>query len=472
MTGKKRLLLAWVAPPGPFVYVSPPLGLLYIAAWVRERFNLEIVVVHQRAQGWDAEQLVSHIVDFEPDIVGLGYMTPSAYALPVLTQSIRAALPDALLVLGGPHVSALGMEAVAATTADVGVVGEGEIAMEHILRAYIEGGDMADIPGIIWRNDEGVVVENPGTLPRIDDLDTLPMPAYDLLPDIRKIWPLPTMAPIPHRKYVSLLSSRGCPFGCTYCHNTHGRKWRAHSAERMVEEAAYALKQTGGTEIEYLDDCFNLEKTRVIAFSEHLCKTMGPVKMSFPNANRADLLDDESVDALVTAGMYYTALSLESGAPRIQALISKNLDISKYLNTVRLCAEKRVFTNGFVMLGFPTETAAEMEETIRVAAESKLHIASFFRVTPFPNTPIQRFVEERWPEKIAAAPYTEMDYRLIPVNLSSEDDVTIAYYTDKAYRTFYLKPGRLWRILRDYPQRHLLPKYGLMFLRRIWAGHV
>ncbi len=464
---RKRLLLVWVALPGPFHIVSPPVGLLYIAAWLRERFDLDIHVIHQRAQGWSLEQVVAHAVAVEPDIIGLGYMTPSAYAMPVLTQGLRAALPDTLLVLGGPHVSAVGMEAVAATEADVGVVGEGEIPMEHIVRACIEGGDMADIPGIIRRDAEGVVVENPGTLPRIEDLDTLPMPAYDLLLDMRKFWRKQGMAAIRNRKYVTLFSSRGCPYGCVYCHNTHGRQWRAHSPERMVAEVKHCMKATGANEVEYVDDCFNLDKKRVLAFSELLCKNIGPVPIAFPNAIRADLLDAETVDALVTAGMCHTCLSLESGSPRIQELIGKRLDVSKFHEAVALCAERRVFTNGFSMLGFPTETAAEMEETIRVTSESRLHTASFYRVTPFPNTPIQRLVAERWPEKIAAAPYTEMDYRLMPVNLSAEDDDTILRYTTKAYRQFYLNPRRIYRILRDYPRPMVLPMYALMFVKRM-----
>jgi anaerobic magnesium-protoporphyrin IX monomethyl ester cyclase len=468
---KVGVYLAFVAPPGGYVFVTPPLGLLYIAAWLRKRFNLNICIVNQRVEGWTSERLVKEIVAFAPDIVGLSCMTPSSYALPAVTRAIRTALPDALLVLGGPHIAAFGSEALAATAADVAVLGEGEVAMEQIVRAFIEGGDMADIPGLLRREDEGAIVANPGTLPFIEDLDTLPLPAYDLI-DVSKYWRLPAMAPIPRRKYIALFSSRGCPYGCMYCHNVFGRRFRAHSAERIVEEIKCGMKQFGAEEVEFVDDCFNLDRKRLLAYSELLQKEVGPVKTIFPNAIRGDLLDVETVDAMVSAGMYHTSLSLESGTPRIQELIGKRLNIPKFLEAVALCADRGVFTNGYVMLGFPTETEEEMAETIRVASESKLHISSFFRVTPFPNTPLYRYVQEHSPEKLVDVSYNEMEYWRVKLNLSAVSDATLDRYLGKAFREFYFRHKRLFRIARDYPKPFLLPTYALMFLRRVMTGIV
>jgi len=214
-------------------------------------------------------------------------------------------------------VSAFGGDALAATDADIAVAGEGEVVMEQIVQAYREGGGMEDIPGIFRRDSEGNVLENAGRQTLIEDLDTLPLPAYDLI-DVKRYWRLPAMAPVPRRKYVSLFSSRGCPYGCMYCHNVFGRKFRAHSAQRMVEEVKVALKTLGAEEVEFLDDCFNLDRKRLFNYAELLQKELGPVKTVFPNAIRADLLDEAAVDALVGAGMYHTSLSLESGTPRIQ----------------------------------------------------------------------------------------------------------------------------------------------------------
>ena len=462
---RTRVFLALVGPPGGYAFVTPPLGPLYIAAWLRERFALDIRVVSQRAEGWSSEKLAREIIAFDPQIVGLSCMTPSAHALPVITAAVHAALPEALIALGGPHVAAFGADALEAANADVAVVGEGEIAMEQITRAYSEGASLADIPGLIRRDADGAVVVNPGSIPLIADLDRLPMPAYDLI-DPRTYWRQTGMAPIPRRKYVSLFSSRGCPYGCIYCHNVFGRGFRAQSPARMVAEVKYATEHVGASEIEFLDDCFNLDRNRLLAYADLLQQELGPVRTTFPNAIRADLLDAETVDALVAAGMYHTSLALESGAPRIQELIGKRLNIPRFIEAVALCADRGVFTNGYVMLGFPTETAAEIEQTIRVASESQLHISSFFRVTPFPGTPLFNHVKQHTPEKLAHLPYNDMEYWRVNVNLSEVSDDALDKYLGKAFRAFYLRPGRLYRMARDYPKPWLLPSYIPMFLKR------
>ncbi len=463
------MFLALVSPASQYRPITPPLGLLYIAAYLRERFPLDIQVVHQRVANWSSEELARRAIDFKADIVGLGCLTPGAYALPEITAAIRAAMPETLIVLGGPHVAVSGATALANTSADAAVAGEGEIAMEQILNAYLNGEDMRTIPGLIWRDPAGSIVTNPGMTPVVKDLDSLPIPAYDLI-DIYAYHRINSMVPIPRRRYIALFSSRGCPYSCTYCHNIFGRRFRMHSAERIVEEIKVYKSRYDIDEIEFVDDCFNLDRRRVVSFTEGLLRDMGPIKIAFPNAIRADLLDTESVDTLVAAGMYFTALALESASPRIQEMIGKRLNIPKYLEAVALCAQRRVFTYGFVMLGFPTETAEEIEETIRVAAESQLHIASFFTLTPFPNTRIHEEVKATYPEKVSCISYSDMEYWKIPINFSALPDEAFFACQRRAYRRFYLEPQRLYRIMRDYPKPHLLPTFGAMFLKRLMKG--
>ena len=468
MAKKTRLFMALVGPPPKEVlYVTPPLGLMYIAAWLRERFDLEIRLVNQRVEKWSSERLAKEIVAFDADIVALGCMTPSAYALPTITRGVREGLPKALIVLGGPHVAAFREEALAATFADLAVAGEGEIAMEHIVRAWLDNGDMTGIPAVIRKEPDGTVTTNPGALPIIEELDSLPMPAYDLIDQRRYRW-CHSMTAVPYRNYMALFSSRGCPYGCMYCHNVFGRKFRAHSPERIVEEIKQCIRIYNINEIEFVDDCFNLDKKRVMAYADLLLREVGPIKTSFPNAIRGDLIDDDTAKALAQTGLYYSALSMESGTPRIQKLIGKNLDIPKFLEGVELFAKNGVFTVGYNMLGFPTETLDEMEQTVRLASESYLHIASFFKVTPFPGTRLLDYVREHCPEKIKPLAFEEMEYSLINANVSDVPDDIFDKYVKKAYYKFYLRPDRIYRIVRDYPGLWKLPLYNIALAKRIW----
>lgn len=454
---RTRIFFASVGGPQHYNQHNPPIGLLYLAAWLREKFPLEIRVVSQRVDRLGCDALVELIRDFKPDIVGLSSMTPQAHFLPDIVGGIKDSMPEVLVVLGGPHVSAVREAALSETNADLAVAGEGERSMEQIVSAWISGSDMSSIPGLMRRTIEGLVVTNPGSPPMIEDLDTLPFPAYDLI-DIQKYWSLNSQMLLPYpRKYIMLFTSRGCPYGCTYCHSIFGRRVRMYSAERMVEEIRHFSKSYNMDEVLFYEDCFNANRKRVLDFSSLLLKEHGPIKIVFPNGMRADILDEEVIDALVQAGTYQSSLALETGSPRLQKFIEKNLDIHKFLQTVKMFTDRRVFTHAFAMMGFPTETESELKETIRVASESRLHTAEFYTVIPFPNTALSTYVKEHSPEKLSGISFANEEYWHSRTNLSAIPDELLFYYQRKAYGQFYFKPGRLYRILRDYPKPAYLP---------------
>lgn len=449
--------------------VTPPMGPLYLAAWLRERFPLDIQIVNQRVENQSYDEIVRMAVDFQADIVGLSAMTPYAHALPTLISGIRDSKLNAKIILGGPHISAFGASVLDTAPADAAVAGEGERSLEMLLQAHLAGSDFSEIPGLFWRNEAGEVIVNPGNAPIVEDVDTIPMPAYDLI-DPTRYWNQQSMPPIPRRKYISLVSSRGCPYGCLWCHNIFGRGFRAHSPERIVEEVTLYKKNYGVDDIEFLDDCFNLDRKRVFDFSDQLLKRNGPIKIAFPNAVRADLLDTDTVNALADAGTYFSSFALETASERLQELTRKRLNIAKFLEAVELSVKRKIFTNGFMMLGFPSETIDEMNLTIKTAAESALHTASFFTVTPFPGTPLFDYVQEHLPDRIKHINYSEMDFCQMRVNLSSVSDEELYFYQRKATRDFFMRPGRLYRILRDFPQLHLLPLYIPIVLNRAFKG--
>jgi anaerobic magnesium-protoporphyrin IX monomethyl ester cyclase len=449
--------------------ITPPLGIMYLAAYLRSRFDAELCLVNQREKNTPNGQLVAQIVDFEADIVGLSVMTPNAYLLPEITRQISRAKPDTLVLLGGPHISAFRGESLNGNEADVAIPGEGELAVERVIAAHIDGGRLDDVPGISWRQEDAQVITNPGMLPYIEDLDSLPFPAYDLI-DLKPYWRIQSMPPIPRRQYVSLFSSRGCPYRCNYCHRIFGDGFRKHSAERIVDEIEEYQKQFGVRDIEFLDDIFNLDHKRLSEFLELLHKRDLKIEIAFPNGVRTDILREEEIEGLVDAGLYFCSFALESGSPRIQKMMGKNLNISKYLENVELAASKGVFSNGFVMFGFPSETEEDMQQTVDVACQSRLHTASFFTVTPFPSTEIYRIAAQERPEIIRQIDYEGMEYCLVSVNISDVPDSRLYHYQRKANRRFFMNPNRLFRILRDFPKPHLLPLYLPEYVKRAGKG--
>jgi radical SAM superfamily enzyme YgiQ (UPF0313 family) len=450
-----RVLLILAGRRTWFKWVSPPLGILQLAGYLRNRLtNLEVRVVDQRATDYTVEEVVSRAVEFAPDVVGISCTTPNCNTLVTLSSAIRRALPKALLMLGGPHPSAFGAELMDTTCADCIVVGEGELMCEHVLRIWQEGSrDFRSVPGLVWRTAEGECLTNPGPAPVIQDLDTLPFPAYDLidLPSYWRLWSMSMMPP--PRRYVSMFTSRGCPWRCIYCHEIFGKRFRAQSPERIVAEMEHYVRTYGVKEVEFFDDIFNLHGRRVIEFSDLVRRRNLRVSISFPNALRADILTPEVADALVAAGTRESALALETGSPRIQELIQKRLNIPKFLDGVAMLADRRVFTYGFLMFGFPTETEADMQMTVDVVRRSKLHVVYPWVVTPYPKTELFELAVRLKPEKMAGINYAGSDYVLYPcVNLSEVSDKMLERYLFKSFPALFANPLRALRIVRDFPR--------------------
>ena len=451
-----------------YPFTVPPMGILYLAGHLRTQFDVDIRLVNQRLDNCSTDDLAAQAAAFGADVVGFTVMTTTAYVMPDLTRRVRESLPSALIVLGGPHVTAFREQALADTAADAAVVGEGETAFEQIIREHFFGGSLSGIPGLIWRED-GQVVTNPGRLPLIDDLDALAFPAYDLI-DLKPYWRRQSLAPFKRRKYASLVTSRGCPYKCMWCHDVFGKSWRAHSPERIADEIAHYQRTWGVEEVEFLDDVFNLSRKRVVELCELVQRRGLNVKMACPNGVRTDILTRDVVDALVDAGLYYSSFALETGSPRLQAYTGKRLDIPKFLNGVEMMARRGVFTYGVAMLGHPTETEPEIRQTIETLSESALHLGTYFTVTPFPRTRLYDVVQERSPERLAGLQYDDADFVNIRVNLSDVPDEVLFAHQRKAARRFYMNPRRIYRIIRDYPQRHVLPAFLPILLDRMTKG--
>jgi anaerobic magnesium-protoporphyrin IX monomethyl ester cyclase len=439
---------------------SPPVGIMSLAAHVRSRLPVDFELLDQRLEDMSYEEVAQHAIRSNADAVGFSYLTAASGAIGRITGMVREAAPEKFLMLGGPHPSAVEEQALVGTSADIAVVGEGELSMEQICARLLAGSGMEDVPGLVRRGEDGEVVRNPGCTPEVEDLDTLPFLAYDLLP-VERYWTRihHSLVP-PPRKYLVLFTSRGCPYRCTYCHHVFGKSFRGQSAERIVSEMEHLQRTYGVEEIDVLEDIFNLDRARVVDFGQEVTKRNLKLKFTIASGVRTDLITEETAEALIAGGLRMCAFALESGSPRIQKVMKKNLNIPKFLRGVELIARRGVFSYGFNMFGFPTETASDMQMTIDTASNSWLHAAVFFKATPYPNTEFYNAAMEMVPERMALLDYDSHDFISQPViNLSDEPDEVLLQYTRKAVRSFYGRPGRLYRLMRDYPKRARLFGY-------------
>ena len=436
-----KLLL--VNPPSESSIAFPPLGLLYLAAHLRHNVpDLSVSVVDAHLGGIQGEDLARQMARSRADIIGITSLSTNHANLVQAAEYARRTAR--YVIVGGPHASAYSEDLARIDSIDFVVSGEGEIPMLSIVEA-------------IARND----ARNPDTTGRdsFAEIEDLPFPAWDLVPvqDYFESDRQTTESRVTtSRKVLPLLTSRGCPFGCSYCHNIFGRRFRAHSAERVIEEIARLVHRYGAEEIEIIDDTFNVDPDRVRRFCELYHLRGLDVKLSFPNGLRADLLTPDQIDRLVDCGTYRVAVALESATERIRRLMNRNFDWDKAQTALEWLSSKRVVTGGLFMLGYPGETRAEMDETVEYAIRAPMDLASFSLVKVHKNTPLYAHVlAEHGQAGLAAAGDADLSYYTATTNFSAVPSDELMKLQRSAYLRFYSRPGRAWSIGRKVRVRDI-----------------
>ncbi len=438
---------------------TPPLGLLYIAAALRERLGAEVRVLDAMLESDPLKALASYLKSFGPDIVGISALTAEAFLAHKAAATVKTTAPSLPVIMGGPHPSSDPEIVLSDANVDAAVIGEGEDTMTELVRLILSEGPhwkkpdlLISVDGLAFRAEGKTVLSKPRA--PIQDLDSLPLPAWDLI-DYKKFWTGVSMATPGIRPYLTMFTSRGCPYKCIYCHQLFGKSFRSRSPESVVEETARLMKM-GARDIEILDDIANFNPRRFNRMLELMLEQNLHPALSFPNAIRADIMKEESVDLLKRVGTGEISVAIETASARLQKLSGKDLSLEKADHTIGLLADRRIFTRGFFMLGFPTETEEEMIATIRFAHASRLHLALFFTPNPFRNTGLyDLFVNAgKLPSLSSTIDY---EYYGAPFNGSEVSDTRYRMLYRWAYYGFYFNPMRVWRIAHDRPSLADIP---------------
>ncbi|MBL8862569.1 MAG: cobalamin-dependent protein [Planctomycetes bacterium] len=454
-------------PYTQFTHVHP-LGVMMIAANARAQGFPDVHLLDMKVEDWTPEQAADALVRLAPDVVGLSAMTYEAGCMHAVAQLVKQRLPRAKVVCGGPHPSVAAEDVLRDPHVDFVVRGEGEFTFAELLAGLRDGrAEWSGCQGLAWRSSDGAIVQEPDRPPP-QNLDELPFPAWDLV-DHAKYHKVPRGGVIyAHPEFATLFSSRACPWRCTYCHNSYGKTFRERSAQHVLAEIELLVTRYGVKELVFMDDIFNFRPERAKQIAQGIIDRGWKLALTFPNGFRGDILDEELVVLLKRAGMYRCMVAVESASPRLQKVMKKNLKIDKVRRIVDFIAAQGVMVHGAFMLGFPTETEDEMEETIRWAAASSFHTAAFFRVIPFKGTELFRQVEHAGYE--LPTDWSRYEPYQAEINLSAVPEQRILRLRKKAYRSFYLNPKRLWRIFELIPQkRTMLPYLTLLFARRAYA---
>lgn len=437
-----------VNPPYKEVYakveldeVVPPLGLAYLASYLREN-AIEVDIYDANALGTNIDKLKEKLPkDF--DIIGVPSFTPSISKSAKALQIGKEINPDCVTLMGGPHITGLPEGTMDSyPVIDVGVLGEGEVTTLELVRALEAKSDLRKINGIIFR-EKNELVETPRR-DFIEDLDVLPFPAYDLLPMDRYQLPLHHVGfgrNIDIKPFFLMFTSRGCPFRCTYCASKvmWGRKVRYRSAENIIKEIDYLVEHHGIRVLDFADDIFTLNKKRLSTILDMLIER--DYNLHFNCLSRVNTISKEEALKLKKAKCYLIRFGVESGSQKILDMMKKDITISQIKNAFRLTREAGISSSASFILGHPGETQETAKETIDLAKEINPAMAHFFIAIPLVGTELYSMarennfiVNENW-EFWKQMPETPV---IRTEELAPEDLVDIR---KKAYREFYIRPS-------------------------------
>jgi len=423
----------------------PPLGLLYVAAYAERVEGCDVQLLDCDAQGIRHNDLFEKIKTFRPDVIGIQALTFTLIDAVEVARTAKKVSTHALVVMGGPHPTLYPEETLGIPEVDVVVRGEGEYAFEALLRAFQSGRSLDLIPGVLTKAGiRGGAC--PEKLNYINDLDELKMPARHLLDLSRYSSSLASP-----KRITTMMSSRGCPGRCVFCDRPQmGKIFRKRSAESVVTEMTHCVRDLCVKEIIFYDDTFTIDKERVIEICDRIIG--GCLQVLWDIRARVDTMTPQMILKLRQAGCVRIHYGVETGSPRLQKLIRKNLDLEKMREVFTLTRRAGIETLGYFMIGLPTETKTEVEETMNLILSLPMDYAHIATFTPYPGTAVYRealesgFYDRDYWREFSREP----DPRFTPRYWNEHfTDAQLLGLLKDAYYRYYSRPGYiLQRLLK------------------------
>jgi radical SAM superfamily enzyme YgiQ (UPF0313 family) len=365
-------------------YKQPHLGLISLGA-VAEKAGHSVALYDpklelQRGKLFLDQSLYRSIAEAilagNPDVVGLTALGCNFICTAKIASYLKALNPELPVLLGGPHATILDRVILQRFPQfDVIVRNEAESTLLPVLEG-LKRRQFHFIPGVSFR-DGGGVVSNPGE-PLIQDLDTLPWPAYHLYP-LHEI----------DLHSIRVEAGRGCPFGCTFCSTASffGRKFRLKSAERICAELDYLHRTFGLSDFSLTHDLFTVNRAKVVEF----CEQVSGRGYSWACSARMDCVDEELLELMRASGCRSIYYGIETGSARMQKVVDKRQDLSMVQPTLDVCDRIDMFSTVSLITGYPQEQIEDQRDTLDLVGDCFYRDPSKIRVqlhllTPEPGT--------------------------------------------------------------------------------------
>jgi radical SAM superfamily enzyme YgiQ (UPF0313 family) len=422
----------------------PPLGLAYISA-VAKAAGHRVDVIDAPGEDIDTYHPVRHgkitlythglslpeIVDrisSESNVVGITNMFLHEWPLiKSLIRLVREKLPKALIVMGGETPTAFWWRMLEESPElDCCVLGEGEFTFEELLATVDKGGKIADVASIAYRGEDGKPQKSSVTRKRIKSIEQIPRPDWEAF-RVEAYLSREYSSGVKRGRSLPMISSRGCPFQCTFCSSPAmwTTRYVTRTPEDVADEIQHYIERYGITNVDFHDLTSMLTKKWILRFVEVVEKRGLKFSWQLPSGTRCEALDAEALDALYRSGCRNLSYSPESGSDEILKDIKKRVKLPVLMSSVRAAVERGIVTNVNFILGLPGEKWDDTWETYKLIVQLALagaHSTAVMVFSPYPGSALF--------EEIYKAGKIQLDDEFYYGSLLRSGKTTVSYNED------------------------------------------
>ena len=436
----------------------PPLGILYVMAYLEKKApHHKLYFKDCVAERGSHKDLINYVNVIKPDIVAMTSFTVAMIDVCMAAQNIRKIVPNAHICLGGHHPIAFPFEAASLPEFDSIVVGEGEIVFTELVKSIEDKKPFSDILGVYtnesiqkYRNttlkDHRFLNKVKVPPAYVDDIDSLPIPNREYIKHLNYSSVVGVSS-----KLATLISSRGCPYKCTFCDvpiKTHRRR----NPKLVVDEMETCVAQ-GYDEIHFYDDLFNITPRRVMDICNEIIKR--GLKIVWDYRGRVNGIDEESIKRFKQSGGRLISFGIETSTQEGLQMMRKGTKVKQNIDALKLCKKYGIVTLADFIIGLPHERSYDdVLKSIKILTHDyRPDYAQFSILSLFPNTEVYDqavakglIVDGKWNEWARDPLNTKLKIEHWHEYVSREQLVELQ---KKAYRMFYLRPSSIWNMIKQ-----------------------